>query len=150
MFFLGFPVFGNRLVGEQDLRVRWAGVAKLVLRGSILQIARQTPQLAAADVVGAVFLTHHLKVHSSALSKHREEPTATYGAAEVPSPRAAWGGGCSPPGSARRRPGTGAKTSTRPGSRPARRAEASPGRRSASPAWSGTSSTALEHTHSHS
>lgn len=73
-FFLCFLVFGNRLVGEQDLRVRWAGVAKLVLRGSILQITRQTLQLAAGDVVVAVLLTHHLRsheVHSSGWSKHQ-------------------------------------------------------------------------------
>lgn len=61
VFFLCFLVFGHRLVGKQDLRVRWASVAKLVLRSSIFQITHQTSQLAAGDVVVTIFLTHHLK-----------------------------------------------------------------------------------------
>lgn len=73
MLFLAFPVFGHRLVGEQDLRVRWAGVAKLVLRGSVLQVARQPRQLAAGDVVVAVLLTHHLK-RCTGVSQQRGGP----------------------------------------------------------------------------
>lgn len=61
MFFLCFLVFGHGLVGKQDLRVRWASVAELVLRSSIFQITPQTSQLAAADVVATIFLTHHLR-----------------------------------------------------------------------------------------
>lgn len=61
LFFVCFLVFGHRLVGEQDLRVWWAGVAKLVLHGRILQVTHQSPQLAVGEVKVAILSTHHLR-----------------------------------------------------------------------------------------
>lgn len=72
------------------------------------------------------------------------EPQAAW-RATLPSQRAVWEGGCSPPESACHRPGTDAKTLTRPGSGPARRAEESPDTCSASPGSNKSSSTALKH-----
>lgn len=61
LFFLCFLVFSHRLVGKQDLRVWWAGVAKLVLHGRILQVTHQSPQPALGEVKAAILQTHHLR-----------------------------------------------------------------------------------------